>query len=76
MLRNTLKGLEIGLKFRYEVSKGKSHEICIWEIKCGLGTLKTVVRKLARYTLDLVGLQEVRWEKGDTERAEYYTFSM
>jgi hypothetical protein len=26
--------------------------------------------------LDLVGAQEVRWEKGDTERAEDYTFCM
>jgi exonuclease III len=33
-----------------------------------------VVRKLGKYKLDLVGVQEVRWEKGGTERAEDYTF--
>jgi exonuclease III len=37
--------------------------------------LKTVARELGKYKLDLVGVQEVRWEKGDTERAEDYTFS-
>jgi hypothetical protein len=29
------------------------------------GSLKTVARELPRYKLDLVGLQEVRWDKGD-----------
>jgi hypothetical protein len=32
------------------------------------------VRELGKYKLDLVGVQEVRWEKGGTERAEDYTF--
>jgi hypothetical protein len=36
--------------------------------------LKTVTRELGKYKLDLVGLQEVRWDKGGTERAEDYTF--
>jgi exonuclease III len=34
------------------------------------GTLKTVARELGKCKLDLVGVQEVRWEKGGTERAE------
>jgi exonuclease III len=38
------------------------------------GSLKTVARELGKYKLDLVGVQEVRWDKGDTERAEDYTF--
>jgi exonuclease III len=38
------------------------------------GSLKTVARELGQYKLDLVGVQEVRWEKEDTERAEDYTF--
>jgi hypothetical protein len=33
----------------------------------------TVSRKLARYKLDLVGVQEVRWVGGDTEPAGKYT---
>jgi hypothetical protein len=38
------------------------------------GSLKTVVRELGKYKLDLVGVQEVRWENGGTERAEDYMF--
>jgi exonuclease III len=39
-----------------------------------IGSLKTVARELGKYKLDLVSVQEVRWEKGGTERAEGYTF--
>jgi exonuclease III len=38
------------------------------------GSLKTVARELGKYKLDLVGIQEVRWDKGGTEQAEDYTF--
>ena len=31
-------------------------------------------RELARYKLDLVGLQEVRWEKEGTVKAGDYSF--
>jgi hypothetical protein len=34
----------------------------------------TVVWELARYRLDLVGVQEVRWDKGWTITAGDYTF--
>jgi hypothetical protein len=34
----------------------------------------TVVRELAKYKLDLVGVQEVRWDKERTVRAGEYTF--
>jgi hypothetical protein len=33
-----------------------------------------LVRELARYKLDLVSVQEVRWDKGGTARAGGYTF--
>jgi exonuclease III len=36
------------------------------------GSLKTVARELGKYKLDLVGVQEVRWDKGGTERAFFY----
>jgi hypothetical protein len=39
-----------------------------------IGSLMTVVRELGKYKLDLMGVQEVRWEKGGTERAEDYTY--
>jgi exonuclease III len=38
------------------------------------GLLKTVARESRKYNLDLVGVQEVRREKGGTERTEDYTF--
>jgi hypothetical protein len=34
----------------------------------------TAVREFARYKLDLVGVQEIRWDKGGTARAGDYTF--
>jgi hypothetical protein len=34
-----------------------------------VGSLMTVLRELERCKLDLVGVQEVRWEGGDTEPA-------
>jgi exonuclease III len=37
-------------------------------------SLNTVSRELARYKLDLVGVQEVRWEGGGTELVGEYTF--
>jgi hypothetical protein len=38
------------------------------------GSLTATVRELARYTLDLVGMQDVRWDKGGTVRAMDYNF--
>ena len=38
------------------------------------GSLTTVVRELARYKLDLVGVQEVRGDKGGSATAGNYTF--
>jgi hypothetical protein len=38
------------------------------------GSLVTVSKELSKYKLDLVGVQEVRWEGGGTEPAGEYTF--
>jgi exonuclease III len=38
------------------------------------GSLATVARELAKYKLDLVGVQEVRWDKEGTVRAGEYIF--
>jgi exonuclease III len=38
------------------------------------GSLKAAARELTRYKLDLVGVQEVRWDKGGTVRAGDYNF--
>jgi len=39
-----------------------------------VGSLTAAARELARYKLDLVGVQEVRWDKGGTVSAGDSTF--
>jgi hypothetical protein len=48
----------------------------LWNIRSlyRAGSLMTVSREVARYKLDLVGVQEVRWEAGGTKPAGEYTF--
>jgi exonuclease III len=38
------------------------------------GWLRTVAEEVSKYKLDLVGVQEVRWNGGGTEPAGQYTF--
>jgi len=38
------------------------------------GSLTAATRKLTRYKLDLMGVQEVRWDKGGIMRAGNYNF--
>jgi exonuclease III len=40
------------------------------------GSLGVVGEEISKYKLDLVGVQEVRWNGGGTERAGEYTYSM
>jgi hypothetical protein len=40
----------------------------------GAGSLVTASKELSTYRLDLVGVQEVRWEGGGTETAKGYRF--
>jgi len=48
----------------------------LWNIRSlyRVGSLKAAARELARYNLDVVGVQEVRWDKGGTVRAGDYDF--
>jgi hypothetical protein len=48
----------------------------IWNIRslCRVGAIKSVVGELERYKLDLVGVQEVRWEGEGYQTADNYTF--
>jgi exonuclease III len=39
-----------------------------------VGAIKSVVRELEKYKLDLVGVQEVRWEGEGYQTADNYTF--
>ena len=38
------------------------------------GSLMAAARELARYKLDLMGVQEVRWDKEGTVKAGDYSF--
>jgi hypothetical protein len=42
-----------------------------WNVRsfCRTGSLKMVARELGKCRLHIVGVQEVRWEKGGTEWA-------
>ena len=40
------------------------------------GSLTTAARELARIKLDLMGVQEVVWDKGGTLRSRDYSFFM
>jgi len=61
-------------------SRKRIREILLgtWNIRSlyRAGSLMAAARELARYKLDLVGLQEVRWDKEGTVKAGDYSFSM
>jgi hypothetical protein len=44
------------------------------ESPCRAGSLKTVVSELTNCNLDLVAVQEVRWDKGSSQSADNSTF--
>jgi hypothetical protein len=49
-------------------------------MKCGTwnvraGSLTTVLRVIAKYKFDLLGVQEVRWGRGGTEPTVNYAYS-
>jgi len=47
-----------------------------WNVRslCRAGSLTAAARELARYKLDLVGVQEIRWDTGGKVRAGDYNF--
>jgi exonuclease III len=47
-----------------------------WNVTClfRAGSLTTVAKEISKYKLDLVGVQEVRWDRGGTEPAGENTF--
>jgi hypothetical protein len=38
------------------------------------GSLRSVEEKISKYNLDLMGVEEVRWDGGGTQQAGEYTF--
>jgi len=57
-------------------SRQRGMKIGTWNVRnlYRAGSLKAATRELVRYKLDVVGVQEVRWDKGDTVRAGDYDF--
>ena len=64
--------------FLDEASRSRKRDILLgtWNVRSlyRAGSLMAAARELARYKLDLVGVQEVRWDKGGTVRAGDYNF--
>ena len=64
--------------FLEEVSRSRKRDILLgmWNVRSlyRAGSLTATARELARYKLDLVVAQEVRWDKGGTVRAGDYSF--
>jgi hypothetical protein len=48
----------------------------IWNVRSmyRAGSLRAVAEEISKYKLYLVGVQEVRWDRGATEPAGEYTF--
>ena len=51
---------------------------CTWNIRSlyRAGSFTAAARELTKYKLDIVGVQEVRWDREATVRAGDYNFSM
>ena len=64
--------------FLEEVPRSRKRDILLgtWNVRSlyRAGSLMAAARDIARYKLDLVVVQEVRWDKGDTVRAGDYNF--
>jgi hypothetical protein len=71
LLRNVSKRLEPDSLARPKQWK-KDMRFGTWNIRslCRVGTIKSVVGELEKYKLDLVGVQEVRWEGEGYQAAE------
>jgi hypothetical protein len=50
--------------------------LCTWNVRSlyRAGSLMTVSRRVSKYKLPEVGVQEVRWDRGSTESAHRYKF--
>jgi hypothetical protein len=48
-----------------------------WTVRslCSAGSLTAIARETAKYESDIVGVQELRWDSGDTEPARDYASS-
>ena len=78
--QSDLPGVGVEGVFLEEVSRSRKRNRDIllgtWNVRSlyRAGSLVAAARELARYKLDLVGVQEVRWEKEGTIKAGDYSF--
>ena len=67
-----------GRVFLWEASRKIHRETKLgtWNVRSlyRVGSLKAAPRELERYKLDVVGVQEVKWDKEGTVRAGDYNF--
>jgi hypothetical protein len=78
MFKNVMQGLGFGWIPQNDLSNG----IWVWDVTyemeclCRAGSLTRVAKELAWYKLDLMREQEIGWDKGSTESAANYKFSV
>ena len=56
-----------------QAKRDENRDLKCWSLYRA-GSLKAAARELVRYKLVVVGVQEVRWDKGGTVRAGDYDF--
>jgi hypothetical protein len=77
LLQNVSKHLGPGMILRHNLSNGKKDmRFGTWNVRSlyKVGAIKSVVGELEKYKLDLVGVQEVKWEGEGYQTADNYTF--
>jgi hypothetical protein len=74
LLRNVTHDLWLGRIFWNDLSKEKwTYGLAHGKRFYRAGSLTAVAREMARMSYIIVGVQEVRWNKGDTEPPDHYT---
>jgi hypothetical protein len=79
LLQNIPKYLGPGLILCHNLSNGKKDmRFGTWNVRsfCRVGAIKSVVRELEKYKLDLVGVQEIKWEGEGYQTAGTIHFSI
>jgi exonuclease III len=76
LLQNVSKHLGSGFSLAEPKQLKKDMRFGTWNVRslCRVGTIKSVLRELEKYKLDLVGVQEVRWDGEGYQMADNYTF--
>jgi hypothetical protein len=75
LLRYVSKRLGPALILWHDLNNGKDMRCGTWNVRspCRVGAIKSVAGELEKYKLDLVGVQEVRWEREGYQTVDNYT---